>query len=597
MKKGLSCGTEEIRSLTLEVKKCYNNMKIPQTTNFQTEYGTGERDVKNFIKPNANAISRFILEYEFSQSGLLEFFKSYEYISDEESCNQEDCWMDVDYFYKFRTSDCEEAGNFITAVFRRHGYCAHSVVGRMKDSDSRHLWTEYFDPQETKWKFIEPTNKNNLVFWEGEFFIEYIFNEEKLEFNKNPNKILRYSGNSNSILIEEKKEMYPNLCTNVTKVFLFTDNERINLNIKNIKTYSTLELIDDLKIAVGRLIGKISYRKLSIYLGRNKEYISDVRYRINNPNQKKYNPNFKFSIEDLSDFRDNLIRNLGEYSSESLKLIQRYKVLNSDLKRYKNQQYHKHHPNLIEDFFKRIDTKDKAYWYGFLCADGNLNGIQIRLELSRKDISVLIRFCETIGLDPDLKVKERDRFDERTKKTYYMAYVQFTCKPMAEDLRKQGYASSKTLRKNIPKFRNQEIFLAWLLGFYDGDGGQNTTLIYSASKDYLEQIRNRLGLKWDVVLKSGEAENPYYYLRIGAKIFNEMMKNYNNSLERKRRLFSEFQDAYIDLTVRVGSKKNLQKLIDQYPKSILAKKLNVNYRTLQKLINEWNISDPRKKDI
>lgn len=31
------------------------------------------------------------------------------------------------------------------------------------------------------------------------------------------------------------------------------------------------------------------------------------------------------------------------------------------------------------DYFKEIDSNDKAYWLGFICADGNINKTIIRL--------------------------------------------------------------------------------------------------------------------------------------------------------------------------------------------------------------------------
>jgi hypothetical protein len=161
---------------------------------------------------------------------------------------------------------------------------------------------------------------------------------------------------------------------------------------------------------------------------------------------------------------------------------------------------------------------------------------------------------------------------------------------MIQDLRNLGYASSKTVRKEIPYLMDRKLFLAWLLGFYDGDGGQDTTLIYSASKVFLEQIKNKLKIGWEVKeIKKRENYNNMYYLRLGAKIFNEMMSNYQDSMKRKRRKFRE--DSFEMLQERI-TKDEIQDLVNKYPKYKIEEKFNINYRVLQRLIEEWNIKEP-----
>ncbi len=193
-----------------------------------------------------------------------------------------------------------------------------------------------------------------------------------------------------------------------------------------------------------------------------------------------------------------------------------------------------------------------------------------------------------IGLNPNNKIKDRNRLDNRTGSTHELSYIDFGCLPMIQDLRNLGYASSKTVRKEIPYLMDRNLFLAWLLGFYDGDGSQDTTLIYSASKVFLEQIKNKLGLGWEVKEIKRPQKN-YYYLRLGAEIFNEMMRNYQYSMKRKRRKFRE--DSFEILKEKV-SKDEIQDLIYKYPKYKIEQKLNVNYRVLQRLIEEWNIKEP-----
>lgn len=63
---------------------------------------------------------------------------------------------------------------------------------------------------------------------------------------------------------------------------------------------------------------------------------------------------------------------------------------------YEMWRAHTVHPDLKIDYFETIDTKAKAYWLGFLYADGYLvehpNRAEIRLKLK-------IRDEETIGIE------------------------------------------------------------------------------------------------------------------------------------------------------------------------------------------------------
>src|ERR1035438_10269131 len=51
-----------------------------------------------------------------------------------------------------------------------------------------------------------------------------------------------------------------------------------------------------------------------------------------------------------------------------------------------------------ENYFKKIDTAEKAYWLGFLYADGGMSATSntILISLANKDISQLIKLRKSI---------------------------------------------------------------------------------------------------------------------------------------------------------------------------------------------------------
>ncbi|MBA7703239.1 hypothetical protein ES703_112021 [subsurface metagenome] len=66
---------------------------------------------------------------------------------------------------------------------------------------------------------------------------------------------------------------------------------------------------------------------------------------------------------------------LRDVKDKTIKFLEKYRELNN-LKKYKHGiTVFEHHPNLKVNYFERIDTKEKAYWLGWLFAEGWLSKI------------------------------------------------------------------------------------------------------------------------------------------------------------------------------------------------------------------------------
>ncbi len=196
------------------------------------------------------------------------------------------------------------------------------------------------------------------------------------------------------------------------------------------------------------------------------------------------------------------------------------------------------HPDLKIDYFHNINTKDKAYWLGFLYADATMVEIgtktRLELELKRKDEESIDRFCDFLGLD---KNRKRHRIHEKTERTL----VSFACKNITNDLLSHGLKCRKSKIIKYPSLKRRDLELAFLLGYFDGDGKQGTTRLFSGSKLFLKQIKKRFNLKFKVHISKRECrlngrwiKGVEYYLHLGADLFNEMMENYKDSMPRKR---------------------------------------------------------------
>ncbi len=82
---------------------------------------------------------------------------------------------------------------------------------------------------------------------------------------------------------------------------------------------------------------------------------------------------------------------------------------------------------------------------------------------------------------------------------------------------------------------------------------------------------------------------PIYDLALGPKLLNRMMNSYSDSLNRKRKSFNEQLCAMELLKEKIKNKANLKKLIEEFGIVKLYKKMNVSYKTMKDLCNEWNV--------
>lgn len=117
-----------------------------------------------------------------------------------------------------------------------------------------------------------------------------------------------------------------------------------------------------------------------------------------------------------------------------------------------------------ENFFEAIDTENKAYWVGFIAADGCINktnNLEIGLAIQDKDH--LLKFIKDINGDVNM-LKTTD-----TKARVFVCSVK-----LVKDLEKVGIGRNKTFSFNsIPDIR-KDLVPHFLRGYFDGDGSIST---------------------------------------------------------------------------------------------------------------------------
>jgi len=252
------------------------------------------------------------------------------------------------------------------------------------------------------------------------------------------------------------------------------------------------------------------------------------------------------------------------------------------------------HPNLNEYYFNIIDTKEKAYWLGFLYADGYLstNPIErINIAINDKDYELIESFARAIGYNLQYKI-----INEREN----LIHIIISNRNLVKALKHHGIIVRKSNVIELPKLSSYEFYLSFLLGFYDGDGTSKTSKITTGSFKFLEQIKKKFNIPYNIYKKKGVGVA--YDLYLGLNLFNDMLRNYASSLKRKRHKLTTQREKNELIKINcwkghhakklIISREELEELVWKLPSYKIAKKYNVSDRLITKRCRELNIKKP-----
>jgi DNA-binding transcriptional regulator WhiA len=136
--------------------------------------------------------------------------------------------------------------------------------------------------------------------------------------------------------------------------------------------------------------------------------------------------------------------------------------------RKKLRESHRKFP-IDEHIFDEIDTEEKAYYLGFIYADGYIskNGYYLALDISKIDEYILDRLQSLIYLGSNRPIKGvRKNFT--TGKEYVRVVISSSA--VVASLIKHGVTSNKTFAIRFPTWIRPDIRRHFIRGYFDGDG-------------------------------------------------------------------------------------------------------------------------------
>jgi hypothetical protein len=204
------------------------------------------------------------------------------------------------------------------------------------------------------------------------------------------------------------------------------------------------------------------------------------------------------------------------------------------------------------NYFKEIDSNDKAYWLGFICADGSIKKSNNKITLTSKDFEIIEGFRQAI--DSEHTISKNVKFDKRTNKTYTGYTIQITNELFTNHLINLGITCEKTDILEFPKIKKQ-YYSYFIAGLFDGDGSvswcgkdkNHIRINFITTKEILDFITNSIFQDLNIIPKycckvSKNKSNIWkMYLYSDAHIFLDYIyfdKNFSY-LQRKYNMYLE----------------------------------------------------------
>ena len=224
--------------------------------------------------------------------------------------------------------------------------------------------------------------------------------------------------------------------------------------------------------------------------------------------------------------------------------------------------------NYNKDYFEKIDTEDKAYWLGFLYADGCINrlyrneklsNMNLEIGLCKEDTEHLNKFSRCIESNVPIK----NKINTYKGHKYESSRLIICSKKMCYDLWDKGCTPQKTYTIKFPdnNIVPDKFIRDFIRGYFDGDGciyvNEKTGRIevtITGMFDMLNGISNFLISKKILRVKPklykdkrSEANTMYIYGKDSIKeILDYLYKDSNIYLDRKYAKYIEFYNGYDD---------------------------------------------------
>lgn len=186
-----------------------------------------------------------------------------------------------------------------------------------------------------------------------------------------------------------------------------------------------------------------------------------------------------------------------------------------------------------ENYFDLIDSEEKAYFLGYIMADGNVSIINsqysLKIHIAIQDRDIVDKFLKAINSSNKTKVK--------TNSNSY--YVSLTSVHMCKELIDLGVIPNKTGKEFISKDIPKDLIRHYVRGVFDGDGITDISRKRSGFVGSVNIINNILEILNEnlTTFRAGKNKKVVYFLggkKFSKKLYYYLYEDSTIWLERKR---------------------------------------------------------------
>lgn len=163
------------------------------------------------------------------------------------------------------------------------------------------------------------------------------------------------------------------------------------------------------------------------------------------------------------------------------RLLQKNGV-DTSLDKDKLRQSRKTH-QIDDNYFSKINTRDKAYIIGIISADGFLLKARKQVRISLTDFDVLEDIKSKLNYSKPLNVRKKQKEGHKLSKTLIIANTK-----IYDDILAIGITPAKSYTNSIPNIPN-DLMPDYIRGFFDGNGCIYITLNKKSPNSIIAEIK------------------------------------------------------------------------------------------------------------
>lgn len=201
-------------------------------------------------------------------------------------------------------------------------------------------------------------------------------------------------------------------------------------------------------------------------------------------------------------------------------------------------------------YFDNIDSEDKAYFLGFIYADGYVSKKTFGIRISTKDECLLETLKQKLHSEHKIiySIGAQTKYGEVDS-----CSISITNKYFVDNLISKGVIYNKTGRITFPDetIIPEQLKRHFIRGYFDGNGSvykSNSGIVvgFDGSEAFLSQILYELNKLFKTVVKVNKyKDRNCYYIKIGGNnhmriFYNYLYKDTTIFLERKKIVFEKY---------------------------------------------------------